>query len=273
MKRKRLKDWHDVGKKAAEILNEVDQMELRKRNKERQADAAATERGEWPPSQSVPVPINPRDLILPGLDPLTPPTVKDLPSEPTNARDILFAHMVGGLEMLRAMALSCEVPLGIRKDAAALLAKLGAAAMPKRSEHVSASLSRVQIEKISGSLDHLTPESLAELLGSAPLDAPALPAAPPIDVTPVEPDVQRRLIVEERIRRVLKKHGDLTLARIQDGISDSGWKAPEEWTEVLEDMIKRGIVTLLKPTGMGRRERYALAKKIKKSNGNGKVPR
>jgi len=277
MRRKRLKDWHDVGKKAAEILNEVDQMELRKRNADRRADTQATDRGEWPPSQSepaVPVPINPRDLILPSLGPLTPSTVKDLASEPTNAREILFAHMIGGLEMLRAMALSPDVPLGIRKDTAALLAKIGASAMPKRTESVSTSLSRLQIEKIAGSLDQVSAESLAEMLGSVEPERGALTAAPPpppIDVTPVHLATRNRLTVEERIRRVLKKRGDLTLSRLVDGISDPGWKPPEDWSQVLEDLIRRGVVTLVKPTGMGRRERYTLVKKIKKANGNGKV--
>ena len=222
----------------------------------------------------MPVPINPRDLILPSLGPSTPSTVKDLPSEPTNAREILFAHMIGGLEMLRAMALSPDVPLGIRKDTAALLAKIGASAMPKRTESVSTSLSRLQIEKIAGSLDQVSPESLAELLGSvAPPRGEIGPAppAPTIDVTPVHLQVRKKMDVEERIRRVLKKRGDLTLSRLVDGIADPGWKPPEDWSQVLEDMIRRGVVTLLKPTGMGRRERYTLAKKIKKANGNGKV--
>jgi hypothetical protein len=275
-----LKDWHDVGKEAAKILEEVDQMELRQRNADRQADANATERGEWPPSQSEPavsVPVNPRDLIIPGLGPITPPTVSDLPPEPSNAREILFAHMLGGLEMLRAMAMSREVPLGIRKDAAALLAKLGSSMMPKRSEHVSATLSRLQIEKIAGSLDQLPAESLAAMLGSEQPERPALtsatspPTSEPIDVTPKHLAVRERMTVEERIRRALSRHKTLGFGQLRNQVTGQGWKDSEGWPEILDDMVRRGVLQRIAPTGLRRVDHYSLVKKVRARNGNGKV--
>ena len=205
-----------------------------------------------------------------------PPELSNLEYTPENYRRIAIVHMLHGLDMLRAVALDPANPIKIRKEAMAVLVEAGANALAKagRSGRETDPAESGLLQRLAEALASSDPDILDAALRTAPGSLPPpvepVPAAadhwptevleqlPTPEEAPVSVEAEPRRTIEckpqttpDRILFFLRREGPLHRKRLRDFLRETGFVAPDDWKQSLQDLMTRGLIYRASMNGKG----------------------